>query len=155
MKSQMVEWRTILEALQNRDFELLSDLVRNDVELSNEARLLLAEIFLNLLSGNWKRRPNKNENFDQGLERTKVVERLLALESEAWPIQEAVAKVAEEFKRSARWVYKMKKEHTAIRALTDKFVTSFKQSYHRTVLGSSSLGHEGDTTKVLVTDSFG
>jgi hypothetical protein len=99
---QVADQIAIGTAIHKRDFVFLTDLVRDNTELSPDGRDLLADGLLGLLSGEIKRAPHRpSTNFDKSM---KIAERVTALEAENWPRKAAIAKVAEEFRCSSRWV---------------------------------------------------
>src|SRR6476620_8042332 len=109
----MTDWEkqqnAVFEALEKRDFRFLTDLVRNDAEMVPEVRELLAEIFFNLLTGNWKRPARRPRSPAAQKRHEEIVERVLALETDNWPTEAAVTKAAHEFRVSTRWVWKVRR----------------------------------------------
>jgi hypothetical protein len=92
----------IAKALAERDFVLLTNVIRSGVQLSPACRELLADGLLGLLAGELKRPPHRPRVAAGKSQR--MVTRVVALEKENWPRKAAIAKVAEEFKHSPRWV---------------------------------------------------
>jgi hypothetical protein len=127
---QVADQLAIGTAIRQHDFAFLTDLVRDNTELSPEARDLLADGLLGLLSGQIKRAPHRPRTTTD--KSTKIAERVIELEAENWPRKAAIAKVAEEFRCSSRWVSmalskNRKAEHFAAQIAADTKATISKR----------------------------
>jgi hypothetical protein len=120
----MIDEEKVLDALTRRDFAYLTDLVRDDAALEPEARELLAEIFLNILSGKWKRSARRPQSLTAEQRRFDIAKRVAELETVGWPAEAAVAQVASEFDCTPRWVWKMQSEHRKITVIADRLRAS-------------------------------
>jgi hypothetical protein len=108
------------QALRERDFAYLTDLIRNNAEMSPETREYLADILLGLLTGKTKfpkHRPKKKATHDKN---RAIAERVLKLGYEGWSKRTAaVRQTAAEFHCSVTTVWNCLKEERTERAFKE------------------------------------
>jgi hypothetical protein len=94
----------LTRAFMERDFAYLSDIVRNNVELDDDARDLLAEIILGLGTGKLKNPNHRPKNLSADRRSDEMVKAVFAYERDGWPRKAAVVAVSDKFGCSPRWV---------------------------------------------------
>jgi hypothetical protein len=112
----------LITAFADGDYAFLTDLVRNDAELDPRVRDHLADLLLNLLTGKWKRPAKRPKSYASFVKFNTVALAVQKMEAEGWKRTAAIAKAAELYDCSPRWVAKVVKEYSELGGEAGAFI---------------------------------